>query len=471
MPPRSRSAQPEHEGGAQDFTPISAEAESSVLAALLTNPEVFDEVSTRLDPESFGVFAHAEIYRAIVACDNAGKPFDQITVADELKRAKVLTKLGGSDTLSRLVSLAPLVSNIEAHVDIILDKALRRRLMGTGREIATDAMDPSRDARDALASAEQRVFDLGKAKQQGSLVEMAQAVPEMLKELAKTRTSLLVGHGTGFKEMDRLTAGFQGGQFIILAGRPSMGKSALGLQLARNLAESSGAMVPFLSYEMGTSELTMRMLATAVGYDLHKLRRGDLPPGMDRELAIAAEKMAQLSVLIDDNPPETIGGVRSEMRRLARRGPIGAIVIDYLQLMSAESRHQGENRTQEVSEISRGLKRLATELNVPVIALSQLNRGLEQRPNKRPMLSDLRESGSLEQDASMVMFVYRDSVYNAVSDPSLAECIVAKQRNGPTGVIHLDFTPECARFSTTDRRPQAMAAPSSGGKGGNGNAY
>lgn len=452
MPPRTRKNQ--EPGGPEDYTPIALDAEQSILATLLTSPESYDEVATQLEPEDFGVSAHIEIYRAIVACDNSGRPFDQVTVADELKRAKLLTKLGGVESLTKLVAMAPTVTNLQAHVDIILDKALRRRLLNAGREISNEAMEPSHNAKDALAVAEHTIFDLGKSRQQGSLVEMAQAVPLMLEELAKTRTSLLVGHSTGFKDLDALTAGFQGGQLIILAARPAMGKSALGLQLARHISESSGLTVPFLSYEMGTTELTIRMLASALKYDLHKLRAGELPPGMDRDLASAAAKMAQLPVVIDDNPPETIGGVRSAMRRLARRAPLGAIVIDYLQLMSAETRHQGENRTQEVSEISRGLKRLATELNVPVIALSQLNRGLEQRPNKRPMLSDLRESGSLEQDASLVMFVYRDAIYNAVSDPTMAECIIAKQRNGPTGTVHLDFKPECATFSSTSRRPQ-----------------
>lgn len=468
MPPRSRKA-PESIGGPEDYTPVASDAERAILATLLTDPKVFDDVSTQLEPEDFGVLAHCEIYRAIVACDNAGKPFDQVTVADELKRAKMLDRLGGPDSLSKLVSMAPSVVNVDAHVKIILDKSMRRKIVNTSREIATEAMEPSQSGKDALAKAEQKIFDLGKEKQQGSLITMNQAVPVLLKELAQTRTSLLVGHSTGFKDIDRLTAGFQEGQLIILAGRPSMGKSALGLQLAHNIALSSGLMVPFLSYEMGTPELMMRMLATSINYDLHKLRRGDIPPGMDRELTKAAKSLENLPLLIDDNPPETIGGVRSEMRRLARRGRLGAIVIDYLQLMSAESKYQGENRTQEVSEISRGLKRLATELSVPVIALSQLNRGLEQRPNKRPMLSDLRESGSLEQDASGVMFVYRDSVYNAAADPTLAECIIAKQRNGPIGTIYLDFKPECARFSDTNRTPVSAGAAT--GKNGNGNSY
>jgi replicative DNA helicase len=301
---------------------------------------------------------------------------------------------------------------------------------------------------------------------------MAQAVPKMLEALARARTTVLSGQSTGFEGLDRLTGGLQGGQLVILAARPAMGKSALGVQIARHIAETSGGYVPLLSYEMGNSEITTRMLSTALGYDLLKLRSGDIPAGMERDTAIAAQKMAELSMLIDDNPPETIGGVRSAMRRLARRGPVSAVVIDYLQLMSGESRQSSENRTQEVSEISRGLKRLATELNVPVIALSQLNRQLEQRPNKRPSLSDLRESGSLEQDANAVLFLYREHVHNAAADPSAAELIIAKQRNGPLGTVRLRFDGTCAKFSedsstgsyhTTASNGSSYTPPSNGG--------
>jgi replicative DNA helicase len=236
-----------------------------------------------------------------------------------------------------------------------------------------------------------------------------------------------------------------------------MGKSALAVQIARHVAETSGGYVPLLSYEMSSTEILMRMLSTSLGYDLLRLRNGDIPSGMERDMAVAAQKMAELTMFIDDNPPETIGGVRSAMRRLARRGPISAIVIDYLQLMSGESRHASENRTQEVSEISRGLKRLATELNVPVIALSQLNRQLEQRPNKRPSLSDLRESGSLEQDANAVLFLYREHVYNAAADAGAAELIIAKQRNGPLGTVRLRFDGSCARL-TEDSSQQGFGS-------------
>jgi len=447
----------------QQYIPVDAEAEASVITGLLTAPEVFLDVTAVLEPDDFAITQHQDIYQAILACDAAGRPIDVITVTDALRKAKRLSRVGGPDAVEAFAARSGESTNILAHAQIVADKAKLRRLYSAGRGIATAATAPSAEAGDVLSEAESQIFSIGQEKSRGSLIEMAQAVPKMLETLARARTSILSGQSTGFGGLDRLTGGFQGGQLIILAARPAMGKSALAVQVARHIAETSGGYVPLLSYEMSSTEILLRMLSTSLGYDLLRLRNGDIPSGMERDMAVAAQKMAELTMFIDDNPPETIGGVRSAMRRLARRGPISAIVIDYLQLMSGESRHANENRTQEVSEISRGLKRLATELNVPVVALSQLNRQLEQRPNKRPGLSDLRESGSLEQDANAVLFLYRDHVYNAAADAGAAELIIAKQRNGPLGTVRLRFDATCARF-TEDSSQQSFgggyAAPS-----------
>jgi len=445
----------------QPYLPVDAEAEASVIIGLLTAPELFLDVTEILEPEDFAIVAHQDIYRAAIACDAAGRPVDAITVTDALRRAKRLSRVGGAEAIEALIARSGESTNILAHAQIVADRSRLRKLFAAGRSIATDSSTPDAEATKVLADAESRIFAIGQERSRGSMIEMAQAVPKMLEALARARTSVLSGQSTGFEGLDRLTGGFQGGQLIILAARPAMGKSALAVQIARHIAETSGGYVPLLSYEMSSPEITTRMLSTALGYDLLKLRSGDIPSGMERDTAIAAQKMAELSMLIDDNPPETIGGVRSAMRRLARRGPVTAIVIDYLQLMSGESRQANENRTQEVSEISRGLKRLATELNVPVIALSQLNRQLEQRTgSKRPQLSDLRESGSLEQDANAVLFLYREHVYNAAVDPGAAELIIAKQRNGPLGTVRLRFDGSCARF-TEDTTPHSSynAAP------------
>jgi replicative DNA helicase len=441
------------------FLPVEPAAEESVLSSLLTSPEVFLDISELLTPEDFGIRANQDIYRAVIACDSTGRPVDAITVTDELRRSKRLGTAGGKERIEALSCGAAPAGNVLAHAAIVADKARLRGLLLAGRAIVADATAPDADAAAALAGAEEKVFELGKPRSGSTLLEMAQAVPRVLEDLAKARTSVLVGHSTGLATLDRLTGGLQGGQLIILAARPAMGKSALALQLARHIAETTGLSVPLLSYEMSVSEIGMRMLSTALQYDLLKLRQGDIPTDMERDLATAAQRMAALPMLIDDNPPETIGGVRSAMRRLARRRQIGAVVVDYLQLMSAERQFGGsENRTQEVSEISRGLKRLATELDVPVIALSQLNRQLEQRPNKRPNLSDLRESGSLEQDANAVLFLYREHVYNAAADAREAELIIAKQRSGPLGTVPVLFDGACATF-TEDPRPRTAAAP------------
>jgi len=498
------------------YLPVDVEAELSVLSALLTTPELFLDITSMLNADDFGVSNHQDIYRAALLCDQNGQPVDAITIADTLRRTKKLVKIGGQKTIDTLIERGGAVDNVMHHAAIVLDKSKLRKLLTVGRSIAGSAISPEAEASKVLAEAESQVFQLGKERTGGSMLDMNQAVPLLLDSLAKAQSSSLVGvstgmHGldkitgglqggqlvilaarpamgksalgvqiarhigsmldmnqavpllldslakaqssslvgvsTGMHGLDKITGGLQGGQLVILAARPAMGKSALGVQIARHIAETTQSYVPVLSYEMGTVEIATRMLATATGCDLLRLKGGDLPEGMERKIAVAANELRSLSVLIDDSPPETIGGVRSAMRRLARRGPIGAIVIDYLQLMSGETRFMQDSRNQEVSEISRGLKRLATELNVPIIALSQLNRQLEQRQNKRPGLSDLRESGSLEQDANIVLFLYREHVYNPSVHPEKTELIVAKQRNGPLGTIRLRFEGSCTRFS------------------------
>lgn len=429
------------------FMPVDMEAELSILSALLTTPDLFLDITSILVADDFAMSAHQDIYKAALLCDQSGQPVDAITLADALRRMKKLVKVGGQKYIDSIVERGGSVDNVMHHANIVLDKSKLRKLLSVGRSIAGNAISPDAEASKVLSEAESQVFNLGKEHTTSSMLEMSQAVPLLLESLAKAQTSSLVGISTGIPSLDKLTGGLQGGQLIILAARPAMGKSALGVQIARHIAESTQSYVPVLSYEMGVIEITTRMLATATGCDLMRLKGGDLPEGMERVMAKAAKDLCDLTMLIDDSPPETIGGVRSAMRRLARRGPIGAIVIDYLQLMSGETRFMQDSRNQEVSEISRGLKRLATELNVPIIALSQLNRQLEQRQNKRPNLSDLRESGSLEQDANLVLFLYREHVYNSSVHPEKTELIIGKQRNGPLGVVRLKFEGSCAKFT------------------------
>jgi replicative DNA helicase len=440
---------------------VAVDAEIAVIAAALSNPENFYDVAAVIGADDFAHPAHAAIWSAMVSCDAQGRPIEVLTVADELTRAGQLERAGGTERLDALIAAAgDTIGNTEAHARIVADRGLKRRVLDAARDIATAATQPSYTGTEALDVAEQRVFDLANNPDGSGPKEVKELLPETLSELTRARSSLLLGHSTGFAELDRLTSGYQAGQLVIVAARPGMGKSAMAMQTARTIAERSGDMVVVLNYEMSSSELLTRMLATSLGVDLMELRQGQLPPEAEADLSIAAQRLAGLPILIDDNPPPTISGVRALLRRLNRRGPLGGVIIDYLQLMSGDGGSKSENRTQEISEISRGLKMLARELGdggIPIIALSQLNRQLEQRPDKRPKLSDLRESGSLEQDANLVLFVYRDAVYHPDADPSEAEFIVAKQRSGPAGVtVPVRWEPRCARFSDPD--PSAARA-------------
>lgn len=438
---------------------VDEAAERAVLAAILVAPAAIVDVTELLVAEDFGIPAHVELFRALVAVDSSGRPVDKVTVADELKRAGQLTKVGGRQMLEQLLEEGTIADNVAAHCEIVAELSRRRQIITAGRSMVSSALDPANTVDEVRAAAEQAVFDLGRTRTAQSLVPMAQAVPELLQELANSRNKLLLGHSTGFTDLDRLTAGLQPGQLVIVAARPGMGKSSLALQIAAHVAETTDQSVAFLSYEMSQSELAIRLLSSRVGVSASDIRLGLVPHEAERDISVQAAKMAQLRMFIDDNPPEDIVAVRSAMRRLARRTELGLIVIDYVQLMAAQVSRYG-NRTEEVSAISRGLKRMATELGVPVIALSQLSRALEQRPNKRPQLSDLRESGSLEQDASTVLFIYRDSIYNPAADPSLAELIIAKQRSGQAGVsVNLEFEDRLTRFKSTTRTPAATFTP------------
>jgi replicative DNA helicase len=463
---------PDAKGRAVTYMPIDELAERSVIAGLLTSPESYLDVSQILSIEDFGLVAMANIYRAIQACDNVGKPFDQVTVGDELKRARQLTSVGGHEKLAELVATAVMVDNVLAHAEVVLEKARLRRLIFAGRTISSDGMAPEAIGAEVLEKAEKSIFELSKSKSASTLQTMGQAVPLMMHELSEIRDSTaLLGMPTGLGRLDAMTAGLQGGQLIILAARPGVGKSALALQMARYMAEVTGKTVVFNSFEMSNSELMFRMLSNALDYDGHRLRKGDVPEGLQRDLSIAAAKMSSVPLMIDDNPPVSITSMRSAMRRVAARQPLGAIFIDYLQLMQGDGRSRDVNRTQEVGDISRGLKLLATELDVPIIALSQLNRSVESRINKRPMLSDLRESGSLEQDANLVLFLYRESLYSPMAPSEDGELIVAKQRSGPVGSIGLRITAQSSRISDVEMNDQGRGYQNNGGGGGGGDGF
>lgn len=463
---RNREDQSVRRGEA--LNPIEMEAEQSVLAAVLTSPKVFDDICDQLAAPDFGAPVHEAIWAAIVACDASGRPFDPITVADEMRRAGTLGNRG--DYLKGLLALPVTIENLDAHVEIVLDRALRRRMVSAARTIGGAALNPQNDASVALDIAEQQVFELGQRQSASSLAPMAQVIAKTQAEMARARSAKIVGRSTGITELDEVTGGLRGGQFIIIAARPAMGKSILALQIAAHIAAVEDLPVPFFSYEMQHEELGIRLMASHTGVSMNELNRGHIPTGdgMDRVFANEVAKLSGLRLLIDDRPPPTVSGLRSEIRRLARRGPLGAVVVDYLQLLDGDAGKRSENRTQEVAFISRTLKMLAVELDVPVIAVSQLSRQSESRPNKRPMLNDLRESGSLEQDANLVMALYREWVYDRTQDETHAELLLLKNRQGPLAEIAIDFEGPCARFRNTDREVDrsfaaAPAGPPAGG--------
>jgi replicative DNA helicase len=443
------------------YMPVDSAAEAAVIGAILVSPAAFDEVADVLVADDFGVPALKEIYSAIAACDASGRPVDVVTVTDELRRAKQLSKAGGPESVAGYADNADRSENVVAHANIVAGKAQLRRVIEAGRAMVAEGSAPDADSDEVRNKAEQEVFNLGREAARSSLVGMAEAVPALLDDIARSRNQLLVGHSTGLSDLDKATAGFQPGQLIVAAARPGVGKTSLALQIARHVSETTNLSVPFISYEMNANELTIKMLSAAVGISAGQIRSGEFPAEANRDIAVQAEKMAGVPLFIDDNPPEDIGALRSQMRRLARRTELGMIVVDYMQLMAASS-NRG-NRNEEVSEISRGLKQLARELNVPVLALSQLSRANEVRPNKRPVLSDLRDSGSIEQDANTVIFLYRDSMYNQSAEEDLAEIIIAKQRSGASGItVHTEFHAECTRFKDTNRRPAASAPAGTG---------
>lgn len=445
------------------FVPTDVTAERAVAAAMLVETSAYDDVTDLLGPDDMSDPLARAVLSAAVALEAAGKPIDQVTVADEMKRQKTLAKVGGVDAIASLIEqAASATDHVAAHARIVAEKSRLRKVISAGRDMAGAAMQPDAQWDDVRELAERSVFEIGADRRQSSLMTMAQAVPRAVEEIAKSRTQNLLGHSTGFPELDRITGGFQGGQLIIIAARPAMGKSAMALHLALHVAETSGMSVPFLSYEMSHIELTTRLLGGVMGCDLMKLRSGPMPPGFDRDMTQAAERIMAAPLLIDDNPPESVSGVRSMLRRVARTQEIGMVVVDYLQLMEGDRRNRDANRTEEVSSITRGLKAMAMELKVPVIALSQLNRGLENRPNKRPQLSDLRESGSIEQDANTVLFLYRDCVYNAAADPTAAEILIAKQRSGPAGLaVPTIFQSSSARFIPSPEKATPIGSGSS----------
>jgi replicative DNA helicase len=452
--------------------PNSIEAEQSVLGALLLENSALDRISDLLSEGDFYNEAHRLIYHAVQRLVSDSKPADVITVGEFLKNADKLDYVGGLPYLGALAQSVPTAANIRRYAEIVREQSVLRNLAAVASEIADAAYRPlGRSAEQLLDEAEGRVFqiaEMGERTRVGfqPMSELVTQVATRVEELySRDNPSNVTGVATGYTDLDDMTAGMQKGDLVIVAGRPSMGKTAFSLNIAEHVALELKKPVAVFSMEMGATQLAQRLIGSVGRLDQHKLRTGRLQANDWERFSDALGKLDQSAFYIDESAGLNPFEVRARARRLHRQaGGLGLIVVDYLQLMSSSS--MGENRATEISEISRSLKQLAKELQVPVIALSQLNRSLEQRPNKRPVMSDLRESGAIEQDADVILFIYRDEVYNQDSpEKGIAEIIIGKQRNGPIGTVKLTFRGEFTRFENYAASYTPMPNPNFGGGG------
>ena len=434
--------------------PHSIEAESSVLGGLLLDNAAWDRVADLLTDADFYRYEHRLVFGAIGALVNATKPADVITVFEHLQSQGKAEEVGGLSYLNSLAQYVPSAGNIRRYAEIVRERSILRKLVSASDEIATNAFNPQgRPVAEIVDEAEQKIFNIG---EQGSRMKqgfqgmdsLVVSLLDRVQEMADNPNDV-TGVPTGFYDLDRLTAGFQAGDLIVLAARPSMGKTALAINIAEHVALHEGLPVAVFSMEMGAAQLAVRIVGSIGRIDQSHLRTGKLTDEEWPRLTEAIEKLRNISLHIDESAGLTSSELRANARRLARQcGQLGLIVVDYLQLMSGSS-SSDENRATELGEISRGLKMLAKELKCPVMALSQLNRSVETRPDKHPMMSDLRESGAIEQDADIIMFIYRDDYYNKESkEPGVAEVIIAKQRNGPTGTVKLAFLKPITKFES-----------------------
>ena len=438
--------------------PHSIDAEQSILGGLLLDNEAADKIGDLVNEDDFYSEAHRIIYRHVLALAADGKPVDVVTLSEALGSAQKLDYVGGLAYLGALVANVPSAANIRHYAQIVRERSILRQLAATASEIAESAYNPlGRNARSVLDEAEAKVLHIAEQGSRGQrtfqeLKHLLVSAVDRIEQLYnRDNPSDVTGVATGFNDLDKETAGLQPGDLVIVAGRPSMGKTALALNIGEYVAIDLKLPVVVFSMEMGASQLAMRMIGSVGRLDQHKLRTGRLAADDWERLSSALGRLSEAPMLIDETPALNAIEVRSRARRLQKQyGQLGLVIVDYIQLMQAQS--AGENRATEISEISRSLKALAKELKVPVVALSQLNRSLEQRPNKRPVMSDLRESGAIEQDADVILFIYRDEVYNEDSpDKGTAEIIIGKQRNGPIGTVRLTFLGEHTRFENLAR--------------------
>ena len=437
------------------IAPQDIEAEKSLLGAILISEESLPDVTEIVKPDDFYDESHRLIYAAMWNLYERHKPVDLLTVTAELRTKKELKKVGGSTYLSELTNYVPTAAHAKAYAELVAKAAVRRRLIAAAADITEKAYDETAETVELLGEAEKSLFEVSDQNVKNDLVSLSDLLSETfdrLENLHKTKGAI-AGMKSGYVDFDRMTAGFHRSDLVILAARPAMGKTALALNFAHNVATINQKAVLIFSLEMGKEQLINRMLADASGIDSFKLETGNFSGDDFSKISDAMADLSEAPIFIDDTPGMTVLEMRTKARRAAHEHDLGMIIVDYLQLMAGTSKRSVDNRVQEVSEISRGLKLIARELNIPVIALSQLSRSVESRSPQIPMLSDLRESGSIEQDADIVMFLYREDYYNPETDrQNITDLILAKHRRGATGTIELYFDKARVRFMSLDKK-------------------
>lgn len=439
--------------------PQNLEAEQAVLGAILLETEALITAMERIRAEDFYSVAHQRIFEAMTDLNDDNQPLDLVTLTARLQDKNQLEEIGGVTYLARLANAVPTAANVEYYAQIVEEKSMMRRLIRTATQIVSNGFAAEDDVSVLINDAEQRIMEISNRRSSSGFISIRDVLMEVFDkvEFLYNHKGGTTGIPSGFRDLDKMTAGFQRSDLIIVAARPSVGKTAFALNVAQNVAVRAGETVAIFSLEMSAAQLVQRMLCAESNVDAGRMRTGYLEGDDWEKLTMAIGALSEAQVFIDDTPGITVADIRAKCRRLKKEKGLGMILIDYLQLIQGRGK-AGENRQQEVSEISRTLKQIARELEVPVIALSQLSRGVEQRQDKRPMMSDLRESGSIEQDADIVAFLYRDDYYNQDTEKkNIIEIIIAKQRNGPVGTVELVFLKNFNKFVSLDRTHDVSA--------------
>ena len=429
--------------------PNNQEAEQSVIGSMILDKNAIADVLEELTADDFYRDGHKVIFQSIVDLFAKDTPIDLVTLTEDLKTKEKLEYVGGISYITELARSVPTTLNLKSYINIVAEKSVLRRLISASTNIMDDSYNKQEDVSDVIESAEKRIFDIAERRNTGGFEPLSTILERGFIEIERifNNKGMTTGIPSPFPELDKLTSGFQKSDMILVAARPSMGKTTFALNIAEHAALREGKTVAIFSLEMSTEQLAYKLLCSEANVDMNRLRNGDLDDRDWENIARASGPLSQAKIFIDDTPAITVTEMRSKTRRLKLEHGIDMIVVDYLQLMSG----RGENRQQEVSEISRSIKALAKEMNCPIIALSQLSRAPEQRADHRPMLSDLRESGSIEQDADLVMFLYRDEYYHEdTEEKNIAECIISKQRNGPVGTIRLAWIGQYSKFARLD---------------------